>query len=141
MKQSFRTATRRVFLLSWQKEAKPPVPVPKRGLKTLADAAHRCPVLLAGNGTARELASLKHPRLFGHFRLRCSARFEGAEDQERSNNKRKIGITQDAALACALKSSVRHGEGGRDKTRRAPHKDVRRFWKGHGCPFQKSLAT
>ncbi len=53
---------------------------------TLADAAHRSPVLLAGNGTARELAALKHPRLFGRFRLWCSARFKGAEDQEQSNN-------------------------------------------------------
>jgi len=43
-------------------------------------------VLLARHGTARELASLKHPRLFGRFRLWCSARFKGAEDQHLSNS-------------------------------------------------------
>ncbi|WP_175485573.1 hypothetical protein [Pseudoxanthomonas sp. GM95] len=52
---------------------------------TLAAALRRCPVLLAGNGTARKLATLKHARLFGRFQLRCSARFEGAEDQDLSN--------------------------------------------------------
>jgi hypothetical protein len=36
----------------------------------------RSPALLAGNGTARELAALRHPRLFGRFQLRCSACFK-----------------------------------------------------------------
>jgi hypothetical protein len=73
---------------------------------TLAGPSARFPALLAGNGTARELATLKYPRLFDHFRLRCSARFEGAEDQEQSNNnsKSKIGTTRGAAPARAFRS-------------------------------------
>jgi len=43
----------RDFLLSWQKEAKPLL------AGTRADAAHRCPALLAKQGTAPKLASLK----------------------------------------------------------------------------------
>jgi hypothetical protein len=111
---------------------------------TLAGPLARSPALLAGNGTARELAALKHPRLFGRFRLRCSARLEGAEDQEpsngqcRSNSPSRLGATRTDigsawgepacllfafAMACALKTSVRHGAG----TRTAPQGDV------HGC--------
>ncbi|WP_369914710.1 hypothetical protein AB8810_19985 [Xanthomonas sp. NCPPB 3005] len=37
---------------------------------------HRSPALLAANGTAPKLASLKQGRLFGRSPLRCSARFK-----------------------------------------------------------------
>ncbi len=116
--------------------------------RTLADAMkpHRFPVLLAGNGTARNSlrsnirASLAASSCGARLALKAlkinshaTAKAKQRPGRSNSNGKRS-GLLLFLLLMLLLSNPRKARRRDEDKTRRAAHRDVLRFWKGQDAP-------